>query len=53
MSLSTDQDVEHTEYHNWLLHIKDQQLREEPIEMVSIFQFPSIFLIFLGIFVCS
>ena len=41
MSLSTDQDVEHTEYHNWLLHIQDQQLREELIEILSIFQFLS------------
>ena len=38
MSLSTDcGDPEHVEYHNWLLCIQDQQLREELLEIVSIF----------------
>ena len=38
MSLSTDHnDPKHVEYHNWLLHIQDQQLHEELLEIVSIF----------------
>ena len=36
MSLSMDCDLEHTEYHDWLLCIQDQQLREELIKIVGI-----------------
>ena len=37
MSLSTDcYDPERVEYHNWLLGIQDQQLREELLDIVSI-----------------
>ena len=37
MSLSTDRDdPECVEYHNWLLHIQDQQLCEELLDIVSI-----------------
>ena len=36
MSLSTDQsDPERVEYHEWLLRIQDQQLREELLDIVS------------------
>ena len=43
-----DRDPKRVEYHNWLLKIQDQQLREEPIEIVSM-AFNSIFIIFLKI----
>ena len=34
MSLSTDQsDPERVEYHDWLLRIQDQQLREELLDI--------------------
>ena len=37
MSLSTNRsDPERVEYHNWLLRIQDQQLREELLGIVSI-----------------
>ena len=36
MSLSTDQsDPERVKYHDWLLRIQDQQLREELLDIVS------------------
>ena len=36
MSLSTDQsDPERVEYHDWLLRIQDQQLRQELLDIVS------------------
>ena len=36
MSLSTNQsDPERVEYHEWLLRIQDQQLREELLDIVS------------------
>ena len=54
MSLSMDQsDPERVEYHDWLLRIQDQQLREELLDIVSRLFFHSLcFLIFFIVY-CS